>query len=251
MSKLGRFCNSSIALAVIACALPLPAQGTTWTDPATGKVVAVGSGNKAGLEEINFETDSSIVVDGFPTLGCVAEAMREDSSLFIVISGYADGRGSLLHNRRLSQARAEAVMRYLRMAGVPEDRMMAVGYGPLPKGTKEVNFVNRRVVVTPHAGAFSGPVVDKIVVKEPCAGVATGHKAVGRIESNGTTFLISVDYDRIREDFRSEMLQMLREQDRRDRKDGADEGNEHDEGADQPNGLPGDGGARQDTPEIW
>ena len=191
--------------------LSLHGQGTTWRDPETGKLVAiVPNDNNGTLEELNFETDSSIVVDGFNTLACAAEALKEKKDLFLVISGYADGRGTAPHNLRLSQARADGVAEYLRLRGVDMTRVVAVGKGALPKDKspfgKEINFINRKVVVTPHEGGFDGAVPEAITLKDDCG---SGSKTVGTIVAKDSTYTISVDYAKVRADFRREVEVML------------------------------------------
>src|SRR5262249_51346435 len=48
----------------------------------------------------------------------------------IIIEGHTDARGNATVNRRLSQARANAVRAYLIQQGVPPARLKAKGYGP-------------------------------------------------------------------------------------------------------------------------
>jgi outer membrane protein OmpA-like peptidoglycan-associated protein len=67
----------------------------------------------------------------------------------IRIEGHTDATGSARANQRLSQARAEAVRRYLIGKGVPARRLQAVGYGGVrpiaPNKTRAGRAKNRRV----------------------------------------------------------------------------------------------------------
>ncbi len=75
---------------------------------------------------------------------------REPGARF-EIGGHTDNRGAVATNRRLSQARAQAVMRYLVTQGVPAASVAAVGYGPdqprAPNTTAAGRAQNRRVEV--------------------------------------------------------------------------------------------------------
>ena len=48
----------------------------------------------------------------------------------IAVEGYTDNRGGAAVNRRLSQARADAVRNYLINKGVPAENITAKGFGP-------------------------------------------------------------------------------------------------------------------------
>jgi OOP family OmpA-OmpF porin len=65
------------------------------------------------------------------------------------VAGYTDNTGSRAHNMRLSQQRAEAVVKYLVSRGVPAGMLQAKGYGPdFPidtNATKAGQANNRRV----------------------------------------------------------------------------------------------------------
>ena len=67
------------------------------------------------------------------------------------MAGYTDNTGSLAHNNKLSQQRAEAVMNYLISKGVPASMLTAKGYGPKfpidTNATAAGRANNRRVVL--------------------------------------------------------------------------------------------------------
>ena len=68
------------------------------------------------------------------------------------IEGHTDSRGSDAYNQKLSQRRAQSVIRYLAASfGIEEDRLLAVGKGegePLAdNGTDSGRQKNRRVQI--------------------------------------------------------------------------------------------------------
>lgn len=66
---------------------------------------------------------------GRPILDRHAEWLKANSSVQVAIDGGADQRGSVEHNQKLSERRAQAVRDYLVMRGVPADRIHQLGYG--------------------------------------------------------------------------------------------------------------------------
>jgi outer membrane protein OmpA-like peptidoglycan-associated protein len=84
----------------------------------------------------------------------VARLLNEHPEVRLVrVEGHTDTRGRLANNMRLSQARAEAVMRYLVEHGVSAARLEAQGYGPTRlivenARTPDEHARNRRVVFT-------------------------------------------------------------------------------------------------------
>jgi outer membrane protein OmpA-like peptidoglycan-associated protein len=92
---------------------------------------------------------ASIEAVSFGELDRVAEILLDDTTLRLRIEGYTDSEGPDEREIKLSQHRAQAVARYLKMQGVSETRMDVVGYGktkPLaPNDTPEGMARNRRV----------------------------------------------------------------------------------------------------------
>ena len=70
----------------------------------------------------------------------------------VLIEGHTNNNGGPEYNYRLSEDRANSVMRYLIDAGVPRDRLVAQGYGydkPLvDHDHPDAKTVNRRVEFT-------------------------------------------------------------------------------------------------------
>ena len=57
------------------------------------------------------------------------ELLNENPNVTIELSSHCDYRGNDAYNMRLSQRRAESVVRYLIAHGIKEDRLTPVGYG--------------------------------------------------------------------------------------------------------------------------
>jgi outer membrane protein OmpA-like peptidoglycan-associated protein len=102
------------------------------------------------LKGVNFETGKSILLpSSFPVLNDLAAQLLEVPVVELEVSGHTDNRGAKKMNKKLSQARAEAVMNYLIQQGVAATRLSAAGYGPdrpvAPNTTPAGRAENRRV----------------------------------------------------------------------------------------------------------
>src|SRR5580704_1879547 len=69
--------------------------------------------SKDDWEEINFEFNSSVLVDGFPSLLRLAELLQSHADYRVRVEGYTDGIGSAAYNDRLGLARATQVRDFL------------------------------------------------------------------------------------------------------------------------------------------
>ena len=101
--------------------------------------------------EVLFQTGlSALVPEARERLSPVADAMRASGET-AVITGYTDSRGSVEHNRTLSQLRAESVRDFLIAAGVPTASIRAEGLGAAnpvaTNDTVEGRAYNRRVEI--------------------------------------------------------------------------------------------------------
>jgi outer membrane protein OmpA-like peptidoglycan-associated protein len=107
-----------------------------------GKVVIYG---------IHFDTDKSEVKpESEAALKEVSKLLSQNSSLKLYIVGHTDNVGELDYNMKLSQARAESVIKELTSKyGVALDRVKPYGVGPLSpvasNKTEEGRAKNRRV----------------------------------------------------------------------------------------------------------
>lgn len=102
------------------------------------------------LNNIFFETDkATLLPESFAELHRLADVMNGDQSIRVAIEGYTDSTGSAEHNKKLSEARANAVAEYLISQTVASNRLEAHGYGPEhpleSNATEEGREKNRRV----------------------------------------------------------------------------------------------------------
>jgi hypothetical protein len=103
-------------------------------------------------EEINFETNQAVIVDGFPSLLRLAELLKTHPDYKVTIVGYADQRGSNRLNDALSVRRANAVSQFLQKYGAAAGQLQTRGDGRRnpedPANNRNALFVNRRVAIT-------------------------------------------------------------------------------------------------------
>jgi len=103
------------------------------------------------LEQVQFDVDRATIKPvSDPLLDGVAAVLREHSELLRVeVQGHTDDTGRKAHNKQLSQARADTVMKALVKRGVDKKRLTARGYGqdkPIAdNATEEGKQKNRRV----------------------------------------------------------------------------------------------------------
>src|SRR5215831_19079962 len=104
---------------------------------------------KNDWEEINFEFNSAILSDGFPTLLWLADFLKAHPDYRVKIVGNTDYVGSTAYNNELAIARAESVAAFLRKYGASGNQLSTSGEGKrvpeVSNNTKEGRFVNRRV----------------------------------------------------------------------------------------------------------
>jgi len=108
--------------------------------------------SKDDWEEINFETNSAKISDGFPALLRMAELLKANPGWRLTVEGHTDGIGSHPINDKLALARARAVKAFLEKYGANPNQVTATGSGKrkpkVDNATKEGRFVNRRVEMT-------------------------------------------------------------------------------------------------------
>ena len=160
---------AGVAGLLAACLLaqtPPPAKKTESAKPAAGRraaPAAQASGRRFPIdyvrtnqgkndwEEINFEFNSSIISDGFPTMLYLADFMSSHRDHKVTITGNTDYVGSNSYNDALAIARADSVAAFLEKYGVSRSQITTRGQGKrqpeVSNNTKEGRFVNRRVVL--------------------------------------------------------------------------------------------------------
>ncbi|MGH9661902.1 MAG: OmpA family protein, partial [Bryobacteraceae bacterium] len=116
-----------------------------------------GQGNdtkatKADWEEVNFEFNSSILSDGYPTLLRLAELLQQHGDYRLKVEGHTDYVGSDGYNEKLALSRSAAVKSFLVKYGARDAQILTSGQGKrvpeVPNTSKEGRFINRRVVMT-------------------------------------------------------------------------------------------------------
>lgn len=83
------------------------------------------------IENVEFEFNSAnLTVEAKKTIDeSLLKVLKENPSIKVEIGAHTDNRGTEEYNQRLSQQRAESVMKYLIQKGVESRRMEAKGYG--------------------------------------------------------------------------------------------------------------------------
>ncbi|MDR0304492.1 MAG: OmpA family protein [Chitinispirillales bacterium] len=102
------------------------------------------------LRGVNFQTGKATLTGGsYDALDAVIKSLRDWPEVKLEIQGHTDNVGKREANMKLSQQRAETVMKYFINQGVPANRLKAVGYGPdvpiAENDTPAGKELNRRV----------------------------------------------------------------------------------------------------------
>ncbi len=113
---------------------------------------------KDDWEEINFDYNSSVLVDGFPSLLRLGELLQKNPGYKVKIEGHTDTIGDSSYNNKLGLARASAVRDFLVKYGARGGQIEVSSRGKLdPKyageksgyvRTDEARWMNRRVALT-------------------------------------------------------------------------------------------------------
>ncbi len=107
--------------------------------------------NALNMNIINFRSGSSqIPRESMPVLEQSASAIKSaPAGTRLEVGGYTDNAGNPAANQKLSQQRADSVLRFLTGKGVKSDSLVAKGYGdgnPIASNdTEEGRFRNRRI----------------------------------------------------------------------------------------------------------
>lgn len=113
---------------------------------------------KNDWEEINFEFNSAVLSDGYPSLLRLADLLKANPSYKVKVEGHADGIGNDRANEKLGMARANAVRDFLVKYGAAPNQIEPSSKGakdPAVPGEKKrysktdvARWMNRRVVLT-------------------------------------------------------------------------------------------------------
>lgn len=114
--------------------------------------------SKDDWEEINFEFNSAVLSDGYPSLLCLADKLRNDRNLHVKVEGNTDNIGSERVNEKLGLARANTVKNFLVKYGADASQVDVgtrgkrdpkyPGFKPGYSRTDVARWMNRRVVLT-------------------------------------------------------------------------------------------------------
>lgn len=100
---------------------------------------------------VNFKTNSAIIEDGYENeVSEFSEFLKANPAVKVEIQGHTDSAGNDAYNQKLSQRRADSIMKSLvTKYGVDASRLTAVGYGEtqpiVPNDTPENMLKNRRI----------------------------------------------------------------------------------------------------------
>ena len=102
------------------------------------------------LKNLNFRFNSAVIESKDEgTLNDTINVLKQNPKMRVEIQGHTDNIGKAPYNKKLSQKRAEAVVKYLAKKGVQVKRMLARGYGlekPIASNATEAGRAeNRRV----------------------------------------------------------------------------------------------------------
>ena len=113
--------------------------------------------SKDDWEEINFDFNSSVLVDGFPSLLRIAELLQKNPGYKVTVEGHTDKLGGNGYNDKLALARANTVRDFLVKYGARAGQIEVHSRGKMdPKyaggkngysRTDEVRWMNRRVAI--------------------------------------------------------------------------------------------------------
>jgi hypothetical protein len=137
--------------AAFLCILPLLAIGVHAQGLNT-------SASKDDWEEINYEFNSSVLVDGFPSLLRLSELLQKNPGFKVRLEGHTDRIGGDDYNEKLGLARANTVRDFLVKYGARPGQIDVgtrgkadpkyPGQKPTYSKTDEARWMNRRVVMT-------------------------------------------------------------------------------------------------------
>jgi len=128
-------------------------KGPRSADPQKNgcSIVRVTANAVVITEQVQFETDNATIKPASDALlDAVASVLAaQDEIVRVEVQGHTDSKGTPAHNKHLSQARAEAVMKALVARGIAAGRLVAKGFGqdvPIAdNGTDAGRQQNRRV----------------------------------------------------------------------------------------------------------
>lgn len=133
---------------------PAPAPAPKSECPNAPKGARLDSRGCWVLGNVLFDFDKyKIKPQAYPLLDEVVTVLEKNPGVKIEVDGHTDSIGTAAYNLKLSEKRAEAVVKYLVKHGISADRLSFKGYGltrPIATNkTKEGRAKNRRCELTP------------------------------------------------------------------------------------------------------
>lgn len=96
------------------------------------------------IENIFYEFNkATLTAESTKSLKELVKLLNDNPNVTIELSSHCDYKGNDAYNERLSQSRAESVMKFLLAEGIEKERLSAKGYGE-----KEPKLANKRIVKT-------------------------------------------------------------------------------------------------------
>jgi len=138
--------------------------------------------SKDDWEEINFEFNSAVLADGYPSLLRLAELLQQHGDYKVKIEGNADRVGSNSYNDKLAQRRADTVKAFLVKYGAADGQLSAVSMGKrnpkVDNNNRDGRFMNRRVMLTVTDG--QGKIVSAGTIGEAIKAMADEQAAAAK-----------------------------------------------------------------------
>jgi outer membrane protein OmpA-like peptidoglycan-associated protein len=80
--------------------------------------------------QVNFDVDKSVIrPESEAAVKQVAQMLKDNPELDLIIAGHTDSSGTWAHNKTLSESRAQAVVQAVLARGVAASRLVSTGYG--------------------------------------------------------------------------------------------------------------------------
>ncbi|MBX2916966.1 MAG: OmpA family protein [Cyclobacteriaceae bacterium] len=116
----------------------------------TRNIELTSTGGTIVLNHLIFAQGKAVIdPKSFPELDEVVAMLKENSKMEIQLEGHTDNRGNAEANTTLSQARVDAVKKYMVSKGINKNRVMTKAFGgskPIAtEDTEEARAKNRRV----------------------------------------------------------------------------------------------------------
>src|SRR4051794_18400111 len=100
--------------------------------------------SKDDWEEINFEFNSAVLSDGYPSLLRLAELLSKNPGYRVRVEGHTDSIGSGRYNDKLGMARANPVRDFLVKYGAKQDQTQTPTRGKAQPGFRAKNGATAR-----------------------------------------------------------------------------------------------------------